>query len=484
MMFLVYSAMNAESVVQNFGAPEYSYYFVLREFMPLLQAMGSVITVNNPAQEVDALYHECQRRGEDCVFLSFSPPHLTCLGLQCPTLPVFAWEFSSMPDETWWDDRPEHDWRWCLSQCAGAIVHSEQSATAVRQMMGESFPVTAVPAPLWDRMEKYRAQLQKKEKSQEAIIFLEKGVVFDTHNAALEPWLPSMDDIQRAVAEARGQIPIDENKGYRRAPLPASTIHQQYAATLYQQVLAPMCPDFLRERFDRWAVQANPWEPGCHKISLQGVIFTSLFNPRDGRKNWVDMLMAFCTTFQNTADATLVLKLGHHEHEEAIQGILMVLPRLEKFQCRIVIMHGYLDDAAYFNLLQHSHFVVNTSYGEGQCLPLMEYLSCGKPAVAPCHSAMADYMDDNIGFLIDSWADATTWPHDPRVAYRTLRHDINFTSLCQAYRKAYTCYKNQPKKYQEMGRNAIDKLRHHCSLSVAKNKISPWLQNILQKETA
>src|SRR5690554_3032855 len=134
------------------GEPEYSYYFVLREFMPLLQQVGQVQVVEDPASEVDPLYHAARARGEDCVFLSFSPPHLTCLGLDCPTIPVFAWEFSNMPDEAWWDDRPEQDWRWCLQQCAGAIVHSGQSAEVVRRMMGADFPVAAIPAPLWDRM--------------------------------------------------------------------------------------------------------------------------------------------------------------------------------------------------------------------------------------------------------------------------------------------------------------------------------------------
>src|SRR5690606_10628756 len=149
MKILVYSAMNAETVFNNFGEPEYSYYFVLREFLPLLRQFGEVQQVEDPATEVDPIYEAALRQGQDCVFLSFSPPHLTCLGLACPTIPVFAWEFSSMPCEAWWDDRPEHDWGWCLRQCAGAIVHSEQSASVVRQLMGEDYPVTAIPAPLW-----------------------------------------------------------------------------------------------------------------------------------------------------------------------------------------------------------------------------------------------------------------------------------------------------------------------------------------------
>src|SRR5690606_41204348 len=128
------------------GEPEYGYFFVLREFMPLVKQLGEVEIVEDPASEVDRRYHDAIARGQQCIFLSCSPPHLTTLGLGCPTVPVFAWEFSSMPNETWWQDRPEMDWRWCLEQCAGAIVHSRQSGMAGRKRMGEHSPVIDLPA--------------------------------------------------------------------------------------------------------------------------------------------------------------------------------------------------------------------------------------------------------------------------------------------------------------------------------------------------
>src|SRR5690606_11037115 len=118
--------MNAETVLQNLGEPEYSYFFVLREFMPVLQQLGEVEVIEDPASEVDRRYHAAIALGQQCIFLSFSPPHLTTLGLDCPTSPVFAWEFSSMPDETWWQDRPEMDWQIgrasCRERVGGTVV--------------------------------------------------------------------------------------------------------------------------------------------------------------------------------------------------------------------------------------------------------------------------------------------------------------------------------------------------------------------------
>lgn len=93
-------------------------------------------------------------------------------------------------------------------------------------------------------------------------------------------------------------------------------------------------------------------------------------------------------------------------------------------------------------------------------------------------------MDDSIGFVVSSWADATTWPHDPRVAYRTLRQDIDFSSLCRAYQAAYDCYRQQPHQYQQLAHQAIEKMRTHCSLEVAENKLRPLLQHIFSGATA
>ena len=178
-----------------------------------------------------------------------------------------------------------------------------------------------------------------------------------------------------------------------------------------------------------------------------GVIYTSVFNPYDGRKNWQDMLSAFCTTFRDTADATLVLKLTHHDISDALNDMLHHLYKNQSFRCRVVLIHGFLADADYERLVEATSFVVNSSFGEGQCLPLMEFMSCGKPAVAPCNTAMADYIDADNAFIVDSTDELTAWPHDPRRAFRTLRYVTNWASLCEAYKASYDVAKNHPARY-------------------------------------
>ena len=121
MNFILYSDVNDSSISASLGRPEYSYYFVLKEYRPVLERIGRVVEVADPQTEVDALYLECLSRGEPCVFLSFSPPHRTPVHLACPTLPVFAWEFSTIPNEAFAGE-PRNDWRSVLHACGAAIT--------------------------------------------------------------------------------------------------------------------------------------------------------------------------------------------------------------------------------------------------------------------------------------------------------------------------------------------------------------------------
>ena len=77
--------------------------------------------------------------------------------------------------------------------------------------------------------------------------------------------------------------------------------------------------------------------------------------------------------------------------------------------------------------------------------------------------------------MVDSWLDSTAWSHDPRLAYRTQRHQIDWASLRDAYRAAYECIKTDPQRYQRLSRHAIERMREHCSRQAAMGKLSAFL---------
>jgi len=418
MLIIIHSETNKSNIQQNLGRPEYSYYFVLKEFRPVLERIGQVIEVSNPDELVDRLYFDCLSRGEDCVFLSFSPPHRTPIDYACPTIPVFAWEFSTIPTESW-QGEPRHDWRVVLQACGRAITHSTFTVNAVRDVMGADYPVCAIPAPVWDRFAA-RGETLLKRPVVEGVTLNLRGLLIDSRETDLRPYGPP------GLCEG---TPISFD-----AP-------------------AQDCP-----------------------LQLEGVVYTSVFNPYDGRKNWKDMISAFCTTFRDISDATLVLKLTHHDIANALTDMLHHLYKNQFYQCRIVLIHGYLADADYEALVQATSYVVNSSYGEGQCLPLMEFMSCGKPAIAPVNTAMADYVSGDNAFVVDFTEELTAWPHDPRAAYRTLRYMTDWESLCVAYRDSYAVAKDDPQRYAAMSTAAVQSLQHFCSQASTEQRLRAFLE--------
>ncbi|MDO8268077.1 MAG: glycosyltransferase [Moraxellaceae bacterium] len=516
MKFLIYSEVSAARIATSLGLPEYSYYFVLRDFLPVLKQLGEVVVVERPEVEVDPIYDATCASGEQCLFLSFSPPQKTPLDLRCPTIPVFAWEFDSIPNEHWLDELNQ-DWRHVLEKCGKGITHSGLTVRAVKAELGESFPVVSIPSPVWDKFQALREQPKVLALSKSVQIHVHSGVVLDTHDVALDHYMPGPDAVANAVTAAR--MATKNGSHNVKAVLPGSTpaprqtwlqISRRYLSEWYLRVLCELIPNLPRpvpavtsgqesltvgeakEPDGPRLEPRNQVEPGSLPISgvkplahewtlsecsfeLTGVVFTAFFNPYDGRKNWVDMLTAFCAAFKDVADATLVFKLGHHEYQSALNDMLMCMARMPKFKCRVVLLQGFLDKAEFDNLILASTFAVNASHGEGQCLPLMEFLSCGKPAVAPRHSAMLDYIDDDVAFVVDSWLDATAWSHDPRLAYRTLRHQIDWSSLVDAYRAAYQCVRDDPSRYEKMSAAAIERMRWHCSQTVAMEKLRDFL---------
>src|SRR5690606_22074405 len=180
MRFLICSRFNKETISSSFGLPEYSYYFVLKEFAPLLSTLGTVDIVATP-DEADALYERYTTRGEHCVFLHFTAPHNLARDIKCPAIPVFAWEFSSMPTDTWNGDG-YNNWKLVLQKQGAAITHSQFTVRAVKDALGKDFPVVAIPAPVWDRCERYRSRVREKlRQSDERSYLLEfHGVVCDS----------------------------------------------------------------------------------------------------------------------------------------------------------------------------------------------------------------------------------------------------------------------------------------------------------------
>lgn len=185
-------------------------------------------------------------------------------------------------------------------------------------------------------------------------------------------------------------------------------------------------------------------------VSVSGVVYTTVLNPCDGRKNWQDLVTAFCWAFREQPEATLLLKMTHHSLSSYFSALQFLLHRIGPVKCKVVALHGFLDDAEMSRLAQITTYYVNSSEAEGLCMPLMEFLSAGVPAVAPDHTAMADYVDTDSSFVVTSSPFPTIWPQDPRQLWKVHKHRVDWESLVQAYRDSYRVATQEPMRYAAM----------------------------------
>ncbi|WP_426700838.1 glycosyltransferase [Rhodanobacter sp. Col0626] len=420
MILIIHTSTATQQLPQRLGRPEYSYRFVVDEFRPLLDELGTVIEVSDPEHEVDAIYAACSGRDEPCVFLSFMPPNKTPIGLACPTIPVFAWEYEALPSEAF-GGKPRNDWTRVLAKLGAALTHSSFTVDCTRAALDADFPIVCVPAPLWDRMQALRGI------SSSPVTLSVAGRVIDSRRIDLSAYRKSL-----MMAAMPGTLPLP----------------------------------------------ANP--PGDEvELTLDGVLYTAIFNPHDARKNWLEMITGFCDALRDKPDATLLIKLTHYDPSDITPNLLEAVYKMGRLSCRVVLVHAYLQKPEYNTLLRATTYAVNTSHGEGQCLPLMEYMSAGKPAVAPCHTSMRDYITPESAFVIDSSGEPGTWPHDQRQAYRTLRQRIHYQSLVDAYRRSYQIARHEPLVYAAMGAAAAASLRRYCSIDVVRPRLKRFIHDRL-----
>ncbi|MGO4320156.1 glycosyltransferase [Pseudomonas sp. KB_12] len=525
MNFILYSDVNDHSISQSLGRPEYSYYFVLKAYRPVLESLGPVHVVSSVA-EVDPLYQTLQAAGQDCLFLSFSPPHKTPLGLLCPMVCVVAWEFDSIPAEHW-DDDLRHDWSRTLARHGRVITLSSHTAEAIRRTLGEDFPVLVLPTPLWERFAAVREQHPGLPVNPGTTLQI-KGCIIDSRPLGLSAdglIAPIFEEASEPEPEPEPEPIIEPppltwrrrafiSRHYLREMIRAFTskneqgpvwLFKHNLVCWYREAVRDLIPVPIRVAISRILrgpapppviVEAVP-EPVPAPIpepappehpqavlpdtsqvvetDVSGVVYVSVFNPDDGRKNWHHLITAFCWALRDVEDATLVLKMTQNDLSTYYVELLTLLSQLSPFSCRVVVMHGYLEDEQFARLYGAASFYVNASRCEGLCLPLMEFMSCARPVIAPDHTAMRDYIDAEVAFIVKSSREPTIWPEDSRILYRTLRHRPDWGSLKLAYQQSYAMAKHQPQAYQAMAVAANERMRRYCAFTPVQQRLADFL---------
>lgn len=161
------------------------------------------------------------------------------------------------------------------------------------------------------------------------------------------------------------------------------------------------------------------------------------------RKDPLSLLASYFTTFRGDEKVVLILKtyIGKTGSIDDIRQQLAQMRRSVRLPYehpRILLVPGTLSDAEMADLLRACDVMVNTSHGEGFCLPTAEAMACGLPCIAPNGSAFRDYITENNGYLVDvDQQPVVGMRHIPWYYATQTWHTVKIHSLQRRLREAF-----------------------------------------------
>jgi len=558
MLFILYSETNAQNVNERLSLAEYSYYFVYKGYRKVLEKLGEIITVDDPGK-VDPIYHKAKSENKDCLFFSFSPPNRTPLGLDCPTIPVIAWEFDSLPEAKLGMSGDE-DWVKVLKDCGQALSLSNHTRRVIQKRMGKNYLVDAIPTPINDSFVKTEPPSKRALKVDGIVIdsrqydFTElsnnpthlftahdtpgwEGGVYELSIAKQDDFTPNIcgfygqemwgawsqlstawvllpfqfsgeialtlehrafgKNIGKTIQVSLGdQVQDLKLKAGRNLKTTLNfSLPEAVSTVKLSGIHARPLPNFPDQRSMGIGLYglsidgpetASPTQsllrpPKVINFAKDEVIYTSVLTPKCGRKNWLDLITAFILAFKDNPKATLIIKVSSQGISDYFSELHEIVPKLQPFDCRFILIDGFLDDESYNALIGQTNFYANSSRSEGLCLPLIEYMSSRKPAIAPCHTAMEDYVTADGCFVVDTSEELTIWPHDVNQKYTAMRHRVNWQSLKDAFSESYSVFKENPSLYKNMAEQAELSVKQFSGMSHVKDQLENFIQAVISR---
>ncbi len=547
--FFVSTTGCAKGIRNTLGSAAYSYFFVLEALAPVLEKFGTWRLIEHPESSLPFAAARAEADGYQPVHLALHPPQDVYLTPALPNIIFPFWEFPDIPDrdfghdtrQNWvrvsqradliitactftrdgflragincpigvvpvpirpdhfqipaWD--PEHTWtHTCRYLSWGGPPPKPPERSAVPDPVDEAEPDSAPspepsPAPVPEPMARApRIGLKRRG-------YLVARKVF----RKVYPWLG--EKALNRIARTRHYVLTSAGRDPRTLePLPGG---RPGLARLGYSVAR----DGYRRYFKRWlsrealakitetkaqALKIVGHEPviapdpllDSLPMTLGGLLFASIFNLGDRRKNHVDLLSAYLLAFKDREDVTLVIKLATNpvrEHHEVNIFRHMYHSLGIQHKCRLVLITDFLTDEQMGELMRVTTFYVNTSKAEGACLPLQQSLAAGRPSIAPDHTAMADFMDDQIGFITSTHPEPTYWPHDPEMRTETYWNRMVWTDLRDHMLAAVEMIEDDPDRYREMSEAARARMAGYASREVVEEALRETLAQLPHVET-
>lgn len=472
---LVSTVFGGAQVESKIGHSAYSYYFVYRAFKPLLERYCHLREIARPELSLAYAAKQARCEGMKPIHLAFLPLEDIYLSANIPVVAFPFWEFPDIPSRNL-GNQPRENWRFAIKNIFGIVnaCHFTKNAFERADFQG-SIDVIPVPIqqdyfeiPAWNALADVNVGCHwfefRPDKHRHEIPVPSFGRPTSSVGSRL-PGLKSV--VRKMLGMARGISPRTTN---------FVVGHIRRAMSVYSPSAVSQTDGFAH-------ISALERDALC----LSGIVFTSIFNPFDARKNWTDLVTAALTAFCDRPDVTLLFKLVvPSDHRLLGVNAIHEFYRQAKIphECRFVVVPDYLSDRQMLDVTKGSTFYVNASRAEGACLPLQDFLASGRPAVAPGHTAMQDYFDDDVGFVVHSSQEPTFWPRDPEKAIATTWARIDWSSLQDNLGRAYALAKDSPGSYQRMADAGRQRMAKYASEEATWKKLSASLDLLMEKACA
>ena len=441
---------------RNLGAAGYSHEFVARLFRPLLERFGAVREIRDPRRDLQAAVDDCIRRGQRPVHFSVLPFQDVTLAANALNIVMPAWEFPDVPNEAF-DGNAQNDWPATANRCDLVIVSGPFTENALRRG-GATTPISIVPVP----SPRGYFDLPRWRSGQVCRIGC-PAYVFTESTASSAP------------------LPHPGRRRWKKY----ERLLRSASRSLFGAVIYDRCSAWIRTKRNIGSPSCRESElydlpyPKTRDLTLSGVVYTSIFNPDDGRKNWQDLLTAWTTALADRSDATLVCKLITSRPRSIRKVLEFFRGSGLRHRCRVVFVCGFLTDAQMLELCRASTYYVQATKAEGNCLPLMNYLAAGRPGISPDHSSMGDYFDEDSGFVVESHPEPAAWPHDSSLRLRTTWGRIVWTSLRDRIADAHRVVTESAGDYERLSESCRTSMQSWSGTAAVMNRLDAALRLLL-----
>jgi glycosyltransferase involved in cell wall biosynthesis len=548
--FLVSTTGCAKGIRNTIGSAAYSYYFVLEALAPVLERFGTWRLIEHPESSLPFAAARAEADGYRPVHLALHPPQDVYLTPALPNIIFPFWEFPDIPNRDFGHDTRQNWVRVAQRADMLITACTFTREAFLRAGINCPIGVVPVPirpdyfqVPEWDpehtwthtcRHLSWGGPPPKPVESNHVVTEDEPRHEAPTHAepAHVEPPKPepaapapkvgikrrgyyAARKVFRKVYPWLGERAIERIAKTRHYVLSSAGRDPRTLEALpggrpgFARLGYSVARDGYRRYFKRWlspAALAKITETKEHALkivghepviapdpllhslplTLGGVLFNSIFNLGDRRKNHVDLLSAYLLAFKDRDDVTLVIKLATNptrEHHEVNIFKHMYHSLHIQHRCRLVLITDFLTDEQMAELMRVTTFYVNTSKAEGACLPLQQSLAAGRPSIAPDHTSMADFMDDQIGFIIRTNPEPTYWPHDPEQRTETFWNRMVWSDLRDHMLAAVEMVEDDPARYREMAEAARAKMAGYASRGVVEEALREALDHLPTVET-